>query len=75
MKAEELREMQAPLKALYREDPDEALITLTAEGEIGGEGVACKVDTGRALVEAGLHPATGGSGMQAGLTPGPPSPE
>jgi len=65
MKAEELREMQAPLKALYREDPDEALITLTAEGEIGGEGVACKVDTGRALVEAGLHPATGGSGMQA----------
>jgi uncharacterized OsmC-like protein len=65
MKAEELREMQAPLKALYREDPDEALITLSAEGEIGGEGVACKVDTGRALVEAGLHPATGGSGMQA----------
>jgi len=65
MKAEELREMQAPLKALYREDPEEALITLTAEGEIGGEGVACKVDTGRALVEAGLHPATGGSGMQA----------
>jgi hypothetical protein len=47
MKADELREMQAPLKALYREDPDEALITLTAEGEIGGEGVACKVDTGR----------------------------
>jgi uncharacterized OsmC-like protein len=65
MKAEELREMQAPLKALYREDPDEALITLTAEGEIGGEGVDCKVDTGRALVEAGLHPATGGSGLQA----------
>ena len=65
MKAEELRELQAPLKALYREDPEEALITLTAEGEIGGEGVACKVDTGRALVEAGLHPATGGSGMQA----------
>jgi uncharacterized OsmC-like protein len=65
MKAEELRELQAPLKARYRDDPDEALITLTAEGEIGGEGVACKVDTGRALVEAGLHPATGGSGMQA----------
>ncbi len=65
MKADELREMQAPFKARYREEPQEAMITLHAEGDIGGEGIACRVDTGRALVEAGLHPATGGSGLQA----------
>ncbi len=65
MKADDLREMQAPFKERYREDPQEAMITLHAEGDIGGEGIACRVDTGRALVEAGLHPATGGSGMQA----------
>jgi uncharacterized OsmC-like protein len=65
MQADELRAMQAPLKARYRDEPDAAVVTLKAEGDIAGEGVACKVDTGRALVEAGLHPATGGSGLQA----------
>ena len=65
MKADELREMQAPFKARYREEPQEAMITLHAEGDIGGEGIACRVDTGRALVEAGLHPATGGDGLSA----------
>ncbi len=63
MKAEELREMQAPFKALYRDIPEKALITLKAKGELGSEGVTCKVETGRALVEAGLHPATGGDGI------------
>ncbi len=65
MNADELRHLQAPLKDRYREVPEAAVITLKAEGDVGGEGVACKVDTGRALVEAGLHPATGGSGLQA----------
>lgn len=60
----ELRSIQAPLKQRYREDPDAALVTLTAEGRLG-EGVACNVATSRALIEAGLHPATGGSGLQA----------
>jgi len=64
MNAEELREMQAPIKARYKEDPRAAVVTLRAEGRIG-EGIACRVETGRALVEAGLHPATGGSGVQA----------
>ena len=64
MDAFELREVQAPIKALYREDPGSAVITLKAEGVIG-ENVSCSVDTGRALVEAGLHPATGGSGVHA----------
>ena len=64
MKAEELRSLQAPLKERYRKNAAEALITLKAEGRIG-EGVSCSVETGRALVEAGLHPATGGSGFQA----------
>ena len=64
MEAVELREIQAPIKALYREDPGSAVITLKAEGVIG-ENVSCSVDTGRALVEAGLHPATGGSGVHA----------
>ena len=65
MKAEDLREMQAPLKSRYLDEPESAVITLHAEGDIGGEGITCKVDTGRAIVEAGLHPATGGSGLQA----------
>ncbi len=65
MKADELRAMQAPLKDQYRQTPDAALITLKAEGNLDGSGIACKVDTGRGLVEAGLHPATGGSGLQA----------
>lgn len=64
MDASELKALQAPLKGRYREDPEAAVITLSAEGAIG-EGVTCSVDTGRALVEAGLHPATGGSGLQA----------
>lgn len=64
MRSEDLRAQQAPLKEKYRVAPDAALITLHAEGRLG-EGVACSVDTGRALVEAGLHPATGGTGIQA----------
>ena len=60
-----LRELQAPLKARYREDAGAALVTLRAEGELAEGAIACKVDTGRALVEAGLHPATGGSGLEA----------
>jgi len=62
MKAEQLRALQAPLKARYKEEPQAALVTLKAQGRIG-EGVGCKVDTGKALVEAGLHPATGGDGL------------
>ena len=65
MDATELREMQAPLKAKYREDPDAAVVTLKSKGSLDGDGIACRVETGRALVEAGLHPATGGSGLQA----------
>jgi len=64
MDAAELKELQTPIKARYRDDPDAAIITLKAQGAIG-EGVTCSVDTGRALVEAGLHPATGGTGMHA----------
>ena len=63
MKSEELRAKQAPLKELYRQSPATALVTLTAEGRLG-EGVSCSIETGRALVDAGLHAATGGSGMQ-----------
>lgn len=64
MKQEELSAIQAPLKQKYQQNPEEAVVTLRAEGDLG-EGIACKVDTGRALVEAGLHPATGGDGSQA----------
>jgi hypothetical protein len=64
MDAQELKDLQAPIKAAYREQPDKALITLRAEGRLG-ENVSCSVATGRALVEAGLHPATGGNGLQA----------
>jgi uncharacterized OsmC-like protein len=64
MNAEELKALQAPIKERYRNEPGAAVVTLRAEGRIGA-GIACRVDTGRALVEAGLHPATGGSGMQA----------
>jgi uncharacterized OsmC-like protein len=59
-----LRELQAPLKARYREDPDSAVVTLKADGELDGTGVACRVRTATALAEAGLHPATGGDGSQ-----------
>ena len=65
MRSEELRAVQAPLKERYREDPDAARLTLRAGGELGAEGVACSVETGRALVDAGLHPATGGDGSLA----------
>lgn len=64
MNAEQLKALQAPLKEAYRDRPQEALVTLRAEGGLA-EGIACKVETGRALVEAGLHPATGGDGSQA----------
>src|SRR5262252_9391047 len=64
MNADELRSIQAPLKDRYREAPDAALITLRAQGRIG-EGVSCKIETGKALVVAGLHPATGGTGLAA----------
>ena len=64
MNAEQLKALQAPIKDRYRNDPAAAVITLKATGRMG-EGIACRVDTGRAMVEAGLHPATGGSGTQA----------
>jgi uncharacterized OsmC-like protein len=64
MNADELRATQAPLKALYKETPDAAMVTLRAQGRIG-EGVSCRVETGKALVVAGLHPATGGTGLAA----------
>jgi uncharacterized OsmC-like protein len=62
MKSEELRSIQSPLKEYYREQPGAALVTLKAQGNIG-EGITCKIQTGKALVEAGLHPATGGDGL------------
>src|SRR3954452_8152309 len=65
MDGDELRERQAPLKERYREDPQAAVITLRAEGSLMDGDVACSVQTGRALVEAGLHPATGGDGSFA----------
>src|SRR5436305_9236021 len=61
----ELQAAQKPLKNRYREEPAAALITLRAEGQLDEEKIACKVETGRALVEAGLHPATGGTGALA----------
>jgi uncharacterized OsmC-like protein len=64
MKSEELRSLQAPIKERYRQEPEAALVTLRAQGRIG-EGVTCKVETGKALVEAGLHSATGGDGLSA----------
>lgn len=65
MDADELRTLQAPLKDAYRADPTRALVTLTAAGRLDDSSVSCHVDTGRALVEAGLHPATGGTGLLA----------
>jgi uncharacterized OsmC-like protein len=64
VKADELRSLQAPLKAQYREHPETALVTLRAEGRIGQD-ITCKIETGKARVEAGLHPATGGDGLSA----------
>ncbi len=63
MEREQLQAIQAPLKELYRDDPGAAVVTLSAEGELG-EGVSCSVQTGRAIAEAGLHPASGGDGAQ-----------
>lgn len=65
MDADSLRALQAPIKDRYRQDPDAAVITLRAQGEVGAGSLSCKVDTGRALVEAGLHPASGGTGTLA----------
>jgi uncharacterized OsmC-like protein len=64
MAGDELRSLQAPLKAQYREHPETALVTLRAEGRVG-ENITCKIQTGKARVEAGLHPATGGDGQSA----------
>ena len=64
MSTEDLRTVQAPLKERYRESPETALITLRARGRLG-EGISCKIETGKALVVAGLHPATGGTGLSA----------
>ena len=64
MNTEQLKELQAPLKAKYREAPDAAVITLKADGTLG-EGITCSVQTGKALTAAGLHPATGGNGLSA----------
>ena len=63
MEREELRSIQAPLKQRYEDEPEAARVTLAASGELG-EGVSCSVDTGRAIAEAGLHPASGGDGSQ-----------
>src|SRR5262245_2267890 len=62
---DDLRAVQAPLKERYRERPDAAVVTLRAAGDLAGDAVACSVQTGRALVEAGLHPASGGDGSLA----------
>src|SRR6201990_1227558 len=64
MDAAELRAMQAPIKERYKSDPSAAVITLKAKGSIDQDGLTCKVETGRALATAGLHPATGGSGLE-----------
>ena len=64
MNTTELKSLQAPLKEKYREQPESAVITLKAEGKIG-EGISCKVETGRSMIDAGLHPATGGTGLLA----------
>src|SRR5215831_17559258 len=64
MTADELRSIQAPIKAQYRERPETALVTLCAEGRIG-ENITCKIETGKARVETGLHPSTGGDGKSA----------
>lgn len=65
MQSDELKALQAPLKEAYRIAPERAMVTLQASGALDDTAISCHVDTGRALVEAGLHPATGGSGLQA----------
>jgi uncharacterized OsmC-like protein len=64
MNAEDLKALQAPLKQQYRDTPESAVVTLKSHGKIG-DGVTCRVETGKALIEAGLHPATGGNGLSA----------
>jgi uncharacterized OsmC-like protein len=64
MNAEQLKQIQTPIKEQYKEKPDSAMITLKAMGKVG-EGISCKIDTGKGLVQAGLHPATGGTGQLA----------
>ena len=64
MDANELRALQAPIKERYRSDPQRAVVTLKAKGSLDDSNVACKIETGRALAVAGLHPATGGSGLE-----------
>ena len=64
MNSDELKSLQAPLKEKYRDHPPSAIVTLKAQGNVG-ENISCKVETGRAIVEAGLHPATGGTGLLA----------
>lgn len=64
MTAEEIKALQAPLKEQYRSNPDAAIVTLQAIGKLNA-GISCKIETGQKLIEAGLHPATGGNGMQA----------
>ncbi|HEV3448857.1 MAG TPA: OsmC family protein [Gemmataceae bacterium] len=63
MRADELRGLQAPLKARYKQEPAAALVTLRVQGKVGSEAITCKVETGKGLAEAGLHPATGGDGL------------
>lgn len=65
MDGDELRAIQAPIKQRYKDEPQSAVVTMHAEGTLGDEGVSCSVQTGRALVEAGLHPASGGDGSFA----------
>ena len=65
MNADELRALQAPIKQRYKDEPSSAVVTLRARGELGHEAVSCKVDTHRAITEAGLHPASGGDGTLA----------
>ncbi len=64
MNAQDLRNLQAPLKDKYKQQPEAAVVTLKAKGTLDGS-LACKVETGRAMIEAGLHPASGGTGLQA----------
>jgi uncharacterized OsmC-like protein len=65
MNVDELRALQAPIKERYREQPEAAVITLRASGSLDADGIACRVETGRAIVDAGLHPSTGGTGELA----------
>jgi uncharacterized OsmC-like protein len=65
MNSSQLKDLQAPLKQKYKDNPTAAVVTLKATGRLDAPGVSCRVETGRALVEAGLHPATGGTGLQA----------